>query len=51
MSTLEAEPEGAAVVFGDGIDLARRYSADLAAKGEELGLLGPLELPGSGPAT
>lgn len=41
----EAEPEAAAVVFGEGTELARRYTADLAEKGEELGLIGPRELP------
>jgi len=43
--TLEAEPALAATLFGDRIDLARRYTADLARRGEELGLIGPLELP------
>ena len=42
---VEAEPAVAATVFGDRIDLARRYTADLAARGEQLGLIGPLELP------
>ena len=42
---LEAEPEVATTLFGDRIDLARRYTADLARRGEELGLIGPLELP------
>lgn len=42
---LEAEPEIAASLFGDRIDLARAYTADLARRGEELGLIGPLELP------
>ncbi|MGV8894998.1 MAG: 16S rRNA (guanine(527)-N(7))-methyltransferase RsmG [Rhodoglobus sp.] len=32
-------------MFGDRIDLARRYTDDLARRGEELGLIGPLELP------
>ncbi|CAN5174280.1 16S rRNA (guanine(527)-N(7))-methyltransferase RsmG [soil metagenome] len=35
----------AAALFGDRIDLARAYTADLARRGEELGLIGPLELP------
>ena len=43
--SLEAEPAVATELFGDRIDLARQYTADLAAKGEELGLIGPLELP------
>jgi 16S rRNA (guanine527-N7)-methyltransferase len=41
----EAEPDAAASVFGSRIDLARRFTADLAAQGEERGLIGPLELP------
>ena len=43
--TLETEPAQAGALFGDRIDLARRYTADLARRGEELGLIGPLELP------
>jgi 16S rRNA (guanine527-N7)-methyltransferase len=42
---VEAEPAEAERVFGPGIELARRYTADLARRGEELGLIGPLELP------
>ncbi len=42
---LEPEPAVAAELFGDRTDLARRYTADLARRGEELGLIGPLELP------
>lgn len=42
---LEPEPSIAAELFGDRIDLARVYAADLAERGEELGLIGPLELP------
>ncbi len=42
---LETEPAIAADIFGDRIDLARRYTTDLARRGEELGLIGPLELP------
>lgn len=45
MSTLEAEPAIAAELFGDRIDQARQYANDLARRGEELGLIGPLELP------
>ncbi|GAA0964491.1 16S rRNA (guanine(527)-N(7))-methyltransferase RsmG [Frigoribacterium faeni] len=44
-STLEPEPAVAAEIFGDRIDVVRRYAADLAQYGEELGLIGPLELP------
>jgi 16S rRNA (guanine527-N7)-methyltransferase len=42
---LEQEPAVAAELFGDRIDLARQYTNDLARRGEELGLIGPLELP------
>lgn len=42
---LEAEPSAALQLFGDRIDLARAYTNDLARRGEELGLIGPLELP------
>lgn len=41
----EVEPEVAANFFGSRIELARQYTADLARRGEELGLIGPLELP------
>ena len=44
-STLEVEPAVAAMIFGDRLDVVRRYVADLAQHGEELGLIGPLELP------
>lgn len=42
---IEPEPASAAVVFGDRLDLARRFTAALAAHGEERGLIGPLEPP------
>ena len=41
----EVEPAVAAAVFGDRIDLARAFTDDLIRRGEELGLIGPLELP------
>jgi len=41
----EPEPPAAAGLFGDRIDLARSFTAELAARGEELGLIGPLEPP------
>jgi 16S rRNA (guanine527-N7)-methyltransferase len=44
-TSLEQEPAAAEILFGDRIDLARAYTADLARRGEELGLIGPLELP------
>lgn len=43
--TVEVEPEVAASLFGDRIDVARRFTANLAAQGEERGLIGPMELP------
>ena len=42
---LEIEPDAAVTLFGDRIELARQYTDDLANRGEELGLIGPLELP------
>jgi len=42
---LEDEPIVAADLFGERLDLAREYTNDLADRGEELGLIGPLELP------
>lgn len=43
MTDLEPEPPVAAELFGDRIELARSFTAELAARGEELGLIGPLE--------
>lgn len=42
---LEVEPEIAAELFGDGIEVARSFTDALAREGEERGLIGPLELP------
>lgn len=42
---LEDEPTAAATLFGDRIDVARSFTNELARRGEELGLIGPLELP------
>ena len=39
----EAEPAVAAHLFGDQLDLARSFTAELVGRGEELGLIGPLE--------
>jgi 16S rRNA (guanine527-N7)-methyltransferase len=43
--TVEDEPAVARQVFGDQIDKARRFTANLSASGEERGLIGPLEPP------
>lgn len=40
---VEQEPPYAAALFGDQIEKARAFTADLARYGEELGLIGPLE--------
>lgn len=40
---VEAEPPYAAGLFGERIEVARAFTADLARYGEELGLIGPLE--------
>lgn len=45
MSELEREPDAAAAVFGDHLDVARAFVAALADEGERRGLIGPLELP------
>lgn len=42
---VEGEPAAASVLFGQRVELARRFSAALAEQGEERGLIGPLELP------
>ncbi|KTR09122.1 16S rRNA (guanine(527)-N(7))-methyltransferase RsmG [Curtobacterium luteum] len=42
---LEVEPAAAATLFGDRLELARSFTNELARRGEELGLIGPLELP------
>jgi 16S rRNA (guanine527-N7)-methyltransferase len=45
MVEVEAEPVVAARLFGDRIDVARSFAAELGSRGEELGLIGPLEPP------
>ena len=45
IDALEAEPAEAALLFGDRLDVARDFTRHLAEQGEELGLIGPLELP------
>lgn len=44
MNEVEAEPAFAARVFGERIGVARVFTENLSARGEELGLIGPLEL-------
>ncbi|MGX5697403.1 16S rRNA (guanine(527)-N(7))-methyltransferase RsmG [Agromyces soli] len=43
--SLEPEPPAAAAVFGSTLEKARAFTEALARNGEELGLIGPLELP------
>ncbi|MEN0086055.1 MAG: 16S rRNA (guanine(527)-N(7))-methyltransferase RsmG [Leifsonia sp.] len=43
--TREIEPAAALELFGDRIEVARAFAANLAEQGEERGLIGPLELP------
>ncbi|MFZ4078848.1 MAG: 16S rRNA (guanine(527)-N(7))-methyltransferase RsmG [Microbacteriaceae bacterium] len=43
MTDFEPEPAFAATVFGGQLNLARAYAAQLAERGETLGLIGPLE--------
>lgn len=45
LPVLEAEPEFAGHAFGAALPQARQFVADLSRRGEELGLIGPLELP------
>lgn len=45
MTQVEAEPEAAAALFGEGIGAARAFADALAREGEERGLIGPLEPP------
>lgn len=42
---VEPEPQIAQSLFGDRLELARQYTADLGREGERLGLIGPLEMP------
>jgi 16S rRNA (guanine527-N7)-methyltransferase len=43
-SPVEPEPSAAAELFGDRIEVARSFAAELSRRGEELGLIGPQEL-------
>lgn len=40
---IEPEPPVAAALFGDRIEVARDFARELGERGEELGLIGPLE--------
>lgn len=40
---IESEPDAAALLFGDRLELARAFARALGAHGEERGLIGPLE--------
>src|SRR5215207_2142623 len=42
---LEPEPTSAAQLFGEHLDAGRAFTEALGRHGEELGLIGPLELP------
>lgn len=44
-STVEPEPAAAAELFGERVGLARQFAEALVARGDELGLVGPRELP------
>ncbi|MFC5502254.1 16S rRNA (guanine(527)-N(7))-methyltransferase RsmG [Lysinimonas soli] len=43
MAEVEAEPAVAASLFGERIEVARDFARELGERGEELGLIGPLE--------
>lgn len=45
MVEIEQEPASATEIFGERIDLARRFTARLGEHGERRGLIGPLEPP------
>lgn len=45
MIEIEQEPAAAAEIFGDRIEVARRFTEALGRHGEERGLIGPLEPP------
>lgn len=42
---IEPEPAAARAIAGERTDVLRAFAADLGARGEELGLIGPLEAP------
>ncbi|WP_200330773.1 16S rRNA (guanine(527)-N(7))-methyltransferase RsmG [Leucobacter sp. L43] len=42
---IEQEPAAAPLLAGDRIEMLRAFTADLGTRGEQLGLIGPLEAP------
>jgi 16S rRNA (guanine527-N7)-methyltransferase len=44
-TTVEPEPQVAESLFGDRMPVAREFASQLGSRGEELGLIGPLEPP------
>ncbi|MBS3182657.1 16S rRNA (guanine(527)-N(7))-methyltransferase RsmG [Leucobacter manosquensis] len=42
---IEQEPGAAPLLAGDRIEMLRAFTADLGTRGEQLGLIGPLEAP------
>lgn len=42
---IEQEPAAAPLLAGDRIEMLRAFTADLGMRGEQLGLIGPLEAP------
>jgi 16S rRNA (guanine527-N7)-methyltransferase len=42
-TTVESEPQVAESLFGDRMPIAREFASQLGSRGEELGLIGPLE--------
>ena len=45
IDALEPEPAAAAQIFGSHLERGRQFAEALARQGEDLGLIGPLELP------
>lgn len=45
VSAIEKEPQVTTDIFGDRLEIARRFTASLGRHGEERGLIGPLEPP------
>lgn len=45
LASIEVEPAAAAILAGERLSVLRQFAEDLGRRGEELGLIGPLELP------